>query len=105
MDDKHRKLFVIKHSKECKYVPEMHQNTFGGQLRARWGSLCAPPELLTAIGGLLLRGGREGERGEWRKGRGEGLVIKGREVVGRDLLISRTEGRREGTAGIKVGRH
>ena len=28
---KHRKLFVIKQSKGCKFMPEMHQNTFGGR--------------------------------------------------------------------------
>ena len=36
MDDKHRKLFVIKQSKGCKFVPKLHQHTFGG--RALLGS-------------------------------------------------------------------
>ena len=31
MDNKHRKLFVIKQSKGCKFMPKMHQNAFGGQ--------------------------------------------------------------------------
>jgi len=30
MDNKHRKLFVIKQSKGCKLMPKMHQNAFGG---------------------------------------------------------------------------
>jgi len=29
MDNKHGKLFVIKQSKWCKFVPKMHPNTFG----------------------------------------------------------------------------
>jgi len=35
MDNKHRKLFVTKQSKGCKFMPKMHQNTFGSR---------APPE-------------------------------------------------------------
>ena len=31
MDNKHRKLFVIKQSKGCKFMPKMHQNAFGGR--------------------------------------------------------------------------
>ena len=31
MDNKHRKLFVIKRSKGCKFMSKMHQNTFGGR--------------------------------------------------------------------------
>ena len=30
-DNKHSKLFVIKQSKECKFIPKMHHNTFGGR--------------------------------------------------------------------------
>ena len=30
-DNKHRKLFVIKQSKGCKLMTEMHQTTFGGR--------------------------------------------------------------------------
>jgi len=31
MDSKHRKLFVIKQSKGCKFMPKMHQKIrFGG---------------------------------------------------------------------------
>ena len=29
MDSKHRKLFVIKQLERCKFMPKMHQNTFG----------------------------------------------------------------------------
>jgi len=29
MDSKHRKLFVIKQSKGCRFMPKMHQSTFG----------------------------------------------------------------------------
>jgi len=32
MDNKHRKLLVIRQSKGCKFVPKMHQNTFGGRV-------------------------------------------------------------------------
>ena len=31
MDNKHRKFFVIKQSDGCKFMPKMHQNTFGGR--------------------------------------------------------------------------
>ena len=31
MDNKHRKLYVIKQSKGCKFMPKMQQNTFGGR--------------------------------------------------------------------------
>ena len=31
MDDKHKKLFVIKQSKGCNFMLKMHQNTFGGR--------------------------------------------------------------------------
>ena len=30
MDNEHRKLFVIKQSKGCKFMSKMHQNTLGG---------------------------------------------------------------------------
>ena len=31
MDNEHMKLFVIKQSKGCKFMPKMHENIFGGQ--------------------------------------------------------------------------
>ena len=78
MDNKHRKLFAIKQSKGCKFMPKMHQNTFGG--RAPPGpagqSLCAPPILhhLAAI---------------------KGPTSNGRERRGRSLLLRRTKGTEE----------
>jgi len=33
MDIKYRKLFVIKQSKACKFMPYMHQNTLAAELR------------------------------------------------------------------------
>ena len=38
MNDKYRKLLVIKQLKGCKFMPKMHQNPFGD--RTRWGSFC-----------------------------------------------------------------
>jgi len=64
MDTEHKKLFVIKQSKWCKFKPKMHQNTFGGRASpGHDGGAYAPPEPLSAI-----RGRKGGERG--RKGRG-----------------------------------
>ena len=31
MDNKHRKLFVVKQSKGCKFMPKIHLNKFGSQ--------------------------------------------------------------------------
>jgi len=31
MENKHRKFFVISALKKCKFMPKMHQNTFGGR--------------------------------------------------------------------------
>jgi len=56
-ENKHRKLFVIKQSKNCKFVTKMHQNTFGG--RAPLGELMHSPRLPSRHGVCrLLRGGR-----------------------------------------------
>jgi len=52
-DNKHRKLFVIKQSKGCKFTPKMHQNTFGGGEAL----MCS----LAAMGAYF--------QGEWVKGR------------------------------------
>ena len=41
MYNKHRKLFVIKQSKGCKFMPKIHQNTFGSRAlpgTAAWGA-------------------------------------------------------------------
>jgi len=59
MDNKHRKLFVVKQSKGCKFMPYMHQNTFGGPL-----------------GSYLPTYKRRGERQE---GEERGPIYKGRE--------------------------
>jgi len=66
MDNKHRKLFVIKQSKGCKFVPKMHQNTFGGPL----------VELMLSLrpsrnGGPTCNGVGRDREGRGRKGRGE----------------------------------
>jgi len=65
MDNKYRKLFVIKQSKGCKFMPKIHQNTFGSralpgpvgggliQMHSRRPS--------SRNGGLFLRAGRDGE--------------------------------------------
>jgi len=44
MDNKHRKLFVIKQSKVCKFMYRMHRYRFGGR---------APPDILAATGAFL----------------------------------------------------
>jgi len=64
MHNQHRKLFVTKQGKGCKFVPKMHQNkpTFGG--RAPPGpaeGAMGYPRLLPAMGPILLRGRRERE--------------------------------------------
>ena len=49
MYDEHRNLFVIWQSEGCKFMSKMHQNTFCDRaLRARWGSLCIPPDSVAA---------------------------------------------------------
>jgi len=66
MDNKHEKLFVTKQSKGCKFMPKMHQNTFGGR---------APPDHLAAMGIYFYNRGpliREGRWGEGREKRGDG---------------------------------
>ena len=75
MDNKHRKLFAIKQSKGCKFMPKMHQNTFGG--RAPPGpagqSLCAPPILhhLAAIKGPTSKADkRDGGEETAKEGKG-----------------------------------
>jgi len=57
-DNKRRKLFVIKRSIGCKFMPKMHQNTFGGRAsRGPAGKLMQSPDHLCRSGSLLLRGG------------------------------------------------
>ena len=65
-DYKHRKSFVIKQSKGCKFMPKMHHNAFGGRdLPGPAGELmCSPQIPRPQWGYLLLRGRREGETGK-----------------------------------------
>jgi len=54
-DNKHRKLFVIKQPKECKFMRKMHRNTFGGGLRPDpQGELTRSPSPPIRSGGLLV---------------------------------------------------
>jgi len=53
-DNKHRKLFVTKESKWCKFMPKMHQHTFGG--RAPLEELIRSPDPVTATGAYFNRG-------------------------------------------------
>ena len=49
-----RKLFVIKQSKWCKFMPKMQQNTFGGRaLQGPAGELMRSPDPVTAMGAYL----------------------------------------------------
>jgi len=69
VDNKHRKLFVIKQSKGCEFMPKMHRNTFGGrapprrahklphtpslgELRTRSTQPCIPPGSLNRVPGF-----------------------------------------------------
>ena len=67
MGNKHRKLFVIGQSKGCKFLPQMHRNTFGS--RALSGPAVGAYALarpLAAMGGAISKG----KGGTERKGRG-----------------------------------
>jgi len=87
MDTEHKKLFVIKQSKWCKFKPKMHQNTFGGRASpGHDGGAYAPPEPLSAI-----RGRKGGERG--RKGRG-------REFPPPEVSVSRIDINHESYVGV-----
>jgi len=46
LNNKHRKLFVIKQSEWCRFMPKMHQNALSQDPYPQWG--------------LLVRGRREG---------------------------------------------
>jgi len=41
IDNKYRKLFIIKHSKGCRFMPKMHQHIFGD----RAGGAYALPQI------------------------------------------------------------
>ena len=87
MENKHRKLFAIKQSKRCKFMPKMHQNTFGGRAPPDpLGELICSPDSLVAMGAYFYVGGREGERREGlflrdggKEGKGKGVKKEGEE--------------------------
>ena len=59
MDNEHRKLFVIKQSKGCKFMPKMCRNTFGGRTLRSPRTPCrggGPTSKEKEGRGLLLRG-------------------------------------------------
>ena len=60
----------------CKFMPTMHENTFGGSARTSWGSLNIP-QMPSRNGGLLLAGGRGGKKERDGKGIGKGGDGKG----------------------------
>jgi len=65
MDNKHRKVFVIK---QCKFMPKMHQKA--AALRAYpLGEHMRSPRPPSHNGGLLLRGATEGREGRREKRR------------------------------------
>jgi len=62
MDTEHKKLFVNKQSKWCKFKPKMHQNTFGGRaLPGHDGGAYAPPRASVRNNGTERREGTERE--------------------------------------------
>jgi len=51
-DNKFRKLFITKQSKGCKFMPKMHQNTFGGRTPSgpTGGAYALPRSSIAAMG-------------------------------------------------------
>jgi len=47
-ENKRRKLFVIKQSTRCNFIPKMHQNVFGGCL-TDYGAQAGPTWEATAL--------------------------------------------------------
>jgi len=88
MDNEHRKFFVVKQQKGCKFVPKMYK------IRCYY----AIPDPLAAMKGLLLRKerGEYGKKGRWRaekkKEEGTGLTYKAMEGRGEGLLLRGSEG-------------
>jgi len=72
MDNEHRKLFVIKQSKGCKFMNKMQQNTLGGRAPPgpAEGAYVLPVSPVHNGGGLLLRV-REGRGGAYFYGDGK----------------------------------
>jgi len=91
MDNEHMKLFVIKQSKWCKFLPKMHQNTFGisppepargtyalrQTLQRQWGAYLGRREGELGTGGPTNKGTEKGEK-EGREGRREGTEREGK---------------------------
>ena len=70
INNKHRKLIVIKWSKGCKFVAKMHQNTFGGRtLPGPAGGAYAPYALTATVGATS----------KTREGRGGSIFLRGTE--------------------------
>ena len=91
MDNKYRKLFIIKQSKGCKLYLKCTQIHLAAGLRAdRLGELMRCPSPLAAIGGILLRAGRE--RRDLLIMTGKGPAYKGMEGP-----TFKRDGRDEGT--------
>ena len=68
MDNKHRKLFVIKLSRECKVTPKIHPDTFGGspRLHTRKGD-----QLLSVKRWSTFKADGREVIGDWKGGRRE----------------------------------
>ena len=82
MDNKHRKLFVIKQSEGCTFMPRMYQNTFCNRaVPGPAGEAYALPQA-SRNGILLLRGGieEEGPAYRGREGRREGTKREGKGI-------------------------
>ena len=78
MDNKRRKLFVIKQSKWCKFSPKMHQNTFGGRdLSGPAVERIISPPRTPSRNGWPTSKGRKGKKEGDRGGRGGDLLVKG----------------------------
>ena len=58
MDNKHRKLFVVKQSEGCKCMPKIHLNMFGARALPLGEHMRSPSDpLAPQRGGVLLRAG------------------------------------------------
>jgi len=95
MDNEHRKFFVVKQQKGCKFVPKMHK------IRCYY----AIPDPLAAMKGLLLRKergeyGKKGRgRAEKKKEEGTGLTYKAMEGSEKAYLLRGQKGGGEAREG------
>ena len=54
MDNKHMKLFTIKQSKGCRFVPKCSGiRLAAGSALTHWAGLCAPPDPLATMGAFF----------------------------------------------------